>query len=65
MSGMFEYCPNLTSVTMTGDVSNVAYVNGMFRSVTTEGTFYYNPQYDYSKIIAELPATWTAVPLTM
>jgi hypothetical protein len=35
----------------------------MFYNVTSEGTFYYNPQYDYSKVIAELPETWTAIPL--
>jgi hypothetical protein len=29
----------------------------MFEGVTSEGTFYYNPAYDYSKIIAQLPAT--------
>ena len=48
---------------MTGDVSNVTYVSNMFNGITTNGTFYYNPDYDYSKIIAVLPDTWTAVPL--
>jgi hypothetical protein len=36
----------------------------MFNGVPKNGTFYYDPAYDYSKIIAKLPTTWTAVPLT-
>lgn len=63
MQYMFRSCDKLVEVRMDGDVSNVENVTGMFE-VTSEGTFYYNPAYDYSKIIAQLPETWTAVPLT-
>ena len=63
MSYMFGSCIKLTSVKMGGDVSKVTNVASMFGSISTTGTFYYNPQYDYSKIIAVLPSTWTAVPM--
>ena len=63
MSYMFRNCSNLTELKMGGDVSNVTKVSDMFMYVYTTGTFYYNPQYDYSKIIAVLPSTWTAVPM--
>ena len=57
MQYMFFKSDSLVEVHMTGDVSNVENVTGMFAGVTSEGTFYYNPAYDYSKIIAKLPAT--------
>lgn len=60
---MFFRCLSLTKVTMTGDVSKVYDTGSMFSGIETNGTFYYNPDYDYSKIIAQLPSTWTAVPL--
>ena len=63
MSYMFSNCTNLTEVKMGGDVSNVTNMNGMFQYIETTGTFYYNPKYDYSKIIEQLPSTWTAVPM--
>jgi surface protein len=63
MERMFYGCTSLTKLTMTGDVSNVTYVSDMFYGITTNGTFYYNPDYDYSRIISVLPATWKAVPL--
>lgn len=63
MSEMFKDCTSLTEVKMGGDVSKVTTVNNMFGYIKTTGTFYYNPQYDYSKIIAVLPSTWTAVPM--
>lgn len=53
---MFGLCTNLTSVKMTGDVSNITEVS-VFVSSSASGTFYYDPAYDYSKIIAKLPAT--------
>ena len=56
ISQMFGLCPNLTSIKMTGDVSNITNVSG-FVSSSVSGTFYYDPAYDYSKIIAALPAT--------
>jgi hypothetical protein len=58
---MFGSCNNLTSVTMKNNVSAVTHVTNMFNEITTTGTFYYNGDYDYSKIIAVLPSTWTAV----
>ena len=62
---MFSGCTSLKSVTMLGPINNeIITLGGMFNNITTTGTFYYNPAYDYSKIIAQLPATWTAVPLT-
>lgn len=57
MQYMFRRCDRLVEVRMDGDVSNVENVTGMFEGITSEGTFYYNPAYDYSKIIAQLPAT--------
>ena len=62
MSGMFSGCTNLSEIKMSGDVSNVTYLGNMFTGAASTGTFYYNPIYDYSKIIAQLPSTWTAVP---
>lgn len=60
---MFAYCPKLTEIKMNSQLKSNIYLNNIFDGITTEGTFYYNPQYDYSKIIAKLPSTWTAVPL--
>lgn len=61
MNFMFRFCTNLKSVTMTGNPSNLVSTTSMFDKVTTTGTFYYNKNYNYSKIIAVLPSTWTAV----
>jgi hypothetical protein len=61
MSYMFSNCKALTSTRMVSDVSNVSNVTNMFAYITTTGTFYYNGDYDYSKIIAVIPSTWTAV----
>lgn len=47
---------------MSGDMSGVTNYDMMFAGITTTGTLSYNPAYDYSKIIAQLPSTWTAVP---
>jgi hypothetical protein len=61
MDSMFSTASNIPakieSVTMKGPVSSTVNVNYMFSQVTTEGTFYYNPAYDYSNIISKLPAT--------
>ena len=55
---MFSNCTSLKSVTMLGPINNeISRLDNMFNNITTTGTFYYNPAYDYSKIIAELPAT--------
>ena len=63
MSSMFERCRSLQSLKMLGPTNPQADVTDMFKDVTSEGTFYYNPNYDYSHIIAQLPTTWTAVPV--
>lgn len=63
MSGMFQRCLSLQSLKMLGPTNPQADVTDMFKDIKSEGTFYYNPNYDYSHIIAQLPATWTAVPI--
>ena len=63
MSGMFQRCLSLQFLKMLGPTNPQADVTDMFKDVTSEGTFYYNPNYDYSHIIAQLPTTWTAVPI--
>lgn len=63
MAAMFGYCFELKELKMGGDVSKLTNVSGMFSSITTTGTFYYDSNYDYSKIIAVLPKNWTAVPM--
>jgi hypothetical protein len=63
MCRTFEYCTSLIEIIMSGDASKVTETTDMFKGVTTNGTFYYNPDYDYSKIINQLPSTWKAIPL--
>ena len=65
MYGMFSNCTSLSEVKMGGNPSKVTKVTSMFYNITTNGTFYYNSAYDYSKILGVLPSTWTAVPCTM
>ena len=62
MDYMFKNCRKLTELRMGGDISNLDSWIKMFDGIGTTGTFYYNSQYDYSKIITQLPSTWTAVP---
>lgn len=64
MSSMFYRLSSLEELTMTGPTNPNANVNGMFSSVRNAGKFYYNPEFDYSHIIAKLPSTWTAIPVT-
>ena len=61
MGYLFQNCGKLNEIKMGGDVSNVTSLKYMFSGIFTTGTFYYPAQYDYSKIIAQLPSTWTAV----
>ena len=63
MEQMFSGCSKLIEVRMDSDINPSVNVVNMFLNNTNNGTFYYNPDYDYSKIIAALPSTWTAVPL--
>lgn len=61
----FVGCENLISLTMNTPIKvSTSYTKTWFNGVNTNGTFYYNPAYDYSTIIEALPATWTAEPLT-
>ena len=66
MSFMFSNCARLSEIKMGGDVSKVADVTGMFGMAGASASnciFYYNPKYDYSKIIEVLTLNWTAVPM--
>lgn len=53
---MFNKCESLKKLTMTGKpwTTTDPYA---FGDVPAEGVLYYNPEYDYSAVIAELPAT--------
>lgn len=57
MTYMFSVAFNLQTLYMDSELNPNLKVSYMFSNITTEGTFYYNPAYDYSKIIAALPAT--------
>lgn len=61
MAKMFSRCNGLTELRMLGPTNPNADVTDMFYNNKKNGTFYYNPAYDYSHIIAQLPSTWTAV----
>lgn len=61
--GAFYGARFLKSLTMTGDISNVEDFTDMFKNCASNGTFYYNPEYDYSKIIEILPKGWVAKPI--
>lgn len=66
MQYMFQNCSNLTEIRMGGNpakITNANYVVNMFSGVASEGVFYYNSEYDYSKIINVLPSGWEATPL--
>lgn len=58
ITSVFANCTSLESVTMKGPISENAELGSYpFAGVNTTGTFYYNPAYDYSKVIAVLPST--------
>lgn len=59
MLELFINSTNLKHVKMNGSVAKVTNVNNMFNGITTDGVFEYACPYDYSKIIAKLPSTWT------
>lgn len=61
MDVMFRFCGSLISLKMMGSVSKLSSASSMFSNIYTTGTFSYNNNYDYSKIIAELPSTWESV----
>ena len=62
MKSTFSNCKNLTEVRFKGDPKNLTSVSSMFYNINTIGVMYYDSRYDYSKIINELPSTWTAIP---
>lgn len=62
MVGLFDYCRSLEYIKMMGDPSNLNTYRDIFGYIPENGKFVYDRRYDYSKIIAELPSTWTAVP---
>lgn len=64
MSSVSKYPIKLKKVKMGGMPNANLSCPSMFISVHTNGEFWYNKDYDYSKIIAVLPSTWTAVPCT-
>jgi hypothetical protein len=57
LKGAFYNAAFLRSITMIDDISNVEDVTDMFKNCSSGGTFYYNPAYDYSKIIEVLPTS--------
>lgn len=57
MDSVFVGCRNLKSVTMSSPLHKNLSNYSMFAYVETDGTFYYNPEYDYSKVIEQLPST--------
>lgn len=61
--GMFYKARFLESITFTDDISNVEDFTDMFKDSSSLGTFYYNPQYDYTKIIELLPTGWVVKPI--
>lgn len=64
LSYMFANCHKLASIDLSSfDISAVESIWDIFWSVAPEGILYYNPEYDYSQIIAELPEGWTATPI--
>lgn len=55
---------NVKGIKMLGKINPQADVTNIFYGMANNGTFYYNEKYDYSQIIAQLPSTWTAIPVT-
>lgn len=56
----FQHCLKLTELKILSDMPNVSSTYYTFNGVETSGTFYYNKNYDYSRIISALPSTWTS-----
>lgn len=57
---MFESCTNLLELTIIGGVNPKVSTEGMFEGVSTNGTFWYDSDYDVSAIIKALPSTWSS-----
>lgn len=63
LNRMFYGC-GADVIKMMGNTNPQASTTDIFYAVPADGTFYYNPQYDYSHILAKLPSSWTAIPVT-
>ena len=63
MHSAFDTGGKLKEVYMDSSIESLKTVDYIFPAAYSVGTFYYNSNYDYSKILAKLPSTWTAVPL--
>ena len=64
MDDIFDRCRELKSITMTYPLTHLINNNNMFSLAEGDGTFYYNPEYDYSVVINQLPKGWKVVPLS-
>lgn len=64
MSGMFSNCSKLTSLYVNSPLNARVNTSNMFLDVQTDGTFYYNINYNNAMIEVELPVNgnWTAEP---
>ena len=66
MEGTFDNCTSLVKLTLKGQPQSDVYVSPYtFDNITTNGTLYYDSRYDYSRIISNIPSTWTAVPINI
>lgn len=63
MRNMFYGCTSLKYLKITRSINKVSDATRMFFQISTTGTFEYNQAHDYSKIIEQLPSTWTAKPI--
>lgn len=62
MNYMFNNCRSLKTIRMSGPLNDSVTVRFMFDGVAENGEFYYDSNYDYSRIISVLPSTWVAIP---
>lgn len=62
------YCTNtsyafsqsqISKITLIGDPSKITNYSNMFSGIGSGGTISYDSQYDYSKILALVPSSWT------
>lgn len=62
ISYAFVNCKSLKKIIMPTAPSSVN--ERTFEGINPYGTFYYDPQYDYSNVFNYLPSTWKRVPIT-
>ena len=63
MTYTFTACSSLTSIYIDSAINSSVVFEATFSQVAGNGTLYYNSNYDYSKIFALLPTTWSTVAL--